>query len=112
MSFDQLADDVWAMRDAYAAVAPDPSHFDALMAKVSAMVNNTYVGWTSDDLRTVETPTLVLVGDNDFIRLSDAVEATELLPHGELAVLPGTTHMDMARSPDRVLAMVVPFLDA
>ncbi len=104
--------DFQAMRDAYEAVAPDPSHFDALQQKVSTMVNNTYVGWTADDLRAVETPTLVLVGDNDFIRVSDAVEAAELLPHGQLAVLPGTTHMDMTRSPERVLAIVLPFLDA
>lgn len=104
--------DFQAMRDAYAAVAPDPSHFNALGEKVSTMVNDTYVGWTADDLRAVQTPTLVLVGDNDFIRISDAVEAAELLPHGQLAVLPGTTHMDMTRTPERILAMVVPFLDA
>jgi pimeloyl-ACP methyl ester carboxylesterase len=60
----------------------------------------------------VETPTLVLVGDNDFIRVPDAVEAAGRLPHGQLVVLPGTTHMDMTRRPERVLAMVVPFLDA
>jgi pimeloyl-ACP methyl ester carboxylesterase len=104
--------DFQAMRDAYEAVAPDPSHFDTLEEKVSTMVNNAYVGWTADDLRAVETPTLVLVGDNDFIRVSDAVEAAELLPHGQLAVLPGTTHMDMTRSPERILAVVIPFLDA
>jgi pimeloyl-ACP methyl ester carboxylesterase len=103
--------DFQAMRDAYEAVAPDPSHFDALEQKVGTMVNNTYVGWTADDLRAVETPTLVLVGDRDFIRVTDAVEAADLLPHGQLAVLPGMTHMDMTRSPERVLAMVVPFLD-
>jgi pimeloyl-ACP methyl ester carboxylesterase len=75
------------------------------------MVTKTYVGWTADELRAMQIPTLVLVGDNDFIRVSDAVEAAELLPQGQLAVLPGTTHMDMTRSPERVLAMVVPFLD-
>jgi pimeloyl-ACP methyl ester carboxylesterase len=104
--------DFQAMRDAYEAVAPDPSHFDALAQKVGTMVNNTYVGWTADDLRELETPTLVLVGDRDFIRVRDALEAAELLPLGQLAVLPGTTHMDMTRSPERLLAMVVPFLDA
>ena len=31
--------DFQAMRDAYEAVAPDPSHFDALAEKVSTMVN-------------------------------------------------------------------------
>jgi pimeloyl-ACP methyl ester carboxylesterase len=103
--------DFQAMRDAYEAVAPDPSQFDSLQEKVGTMVTKAYVGWTADDLRAVETPTLVLVGDNDFIRVSDAAEAAELLPHGQLAVLPGTTHMDMTRSPERILAMVVPFLD-
>lgn len=104
--------DFQAMRDADESVAPDPSHLDALEQKVGTMVTNTYVGWTADDLREVDTPTLVLVGDNDFIRVSDALEAAELLAHGQLAVLPGTSHMDMTRSPERVLAMVVPFLDA
>ena len=103
--------DFQAMRDAYEAVAPDPSHFDALGETVGTMVTKTYVGWTADDLRAMQTPTLVLVGDNDFIRVSAAVEAVELRPHGQLAVLAGTTHMDMTRSPERILVMVVPFLD-
>jgi pimeloyl-ACP methyl ester carboxylesterase len=103
--------DFRAMRAAYEAVAPDPSHFDALGQQVGTMVNNDYVGWTADDLRAMETPTLVLVGDRDFIRVTDAAEAADLLPYGQLAVLPGTTHMDMTRSPERLLAMVVPFLD-
>jgi pimeloyl-ACP methyl ester carboxylesterase len=92
-------------------VAPDPLHFDALQETVGTMVQ-TFVGWTADDVRAVTTPTLVMVGDNDFIRVQDATEAAELLPHGQLAVLPGTTHMDMTRSPDRILAVMVPFLDA
>jgi pimeloyl-ACP methyl ester carboxylesterase len=104
--------DFQAMRDAYVAVAPDPSHFDTLRDKVGTMVTTKYVGWRADDLRRVETPTLVVVGDKDFIPVSHALEAAELLPHGQLAVLPGTTHMDMTRSPERVLAMVVPFFDA
>jgi pimeloyl-ACP methyl ester carboxylesterase len=104
--------DYRAMRDAYASVAPDPSHFDALAEKVSTMVNEHFVGWTADELRAVQSPMLVLVGDNDFLRVSDALEAVELVPDGQLAVLPGTTHMGMTRSPERILAMLVPFLDA
>ena len=76
------------------------------------MVHDSFVGWTADDLRAVQSSTMVLVGDNDFIRVSDAIEAAGLLPHSQLAVLPGTTHMDMTRSPERILALVVPFLDA
>lgn len=103
--------DFEAMRAAYQAVAQDPSRFDALQETVGTMVQ-AFLGWTADEVRAVTTPTLVLVGDDDFIRVRNAAEAAELLPHGQLAVLPGTTHMDMTRSPERILAMVVPFLDA
>lgn len=103
--------DFQEMRDAYVAVAPDPSHFDALGEKVGMMVNQDFVGWTADELRAVQSPMLVLVGDDDMISVSDALEAVELVPHAQLAVLPGTTHMDMTRSPARLLAMLIPFLD-
>jgi pimeloyl-ACP methyl ester carboxylesterase len=76
------------------------------------MVTTMYTGWTADDLRNVQSPTLVLVGDNDFVSVANALEASDLLPNGELAVLPGTTHMDMTRNPERVLAIVLPFLEA
>lgn len=103
--------DFEAMRVAYEGVAPDPSHFDALQHKVGTMAQ-TYVGWAAEDLRTVDVPTLVLVGDQDFVRVSEAVEAAALLPQGQLAVLSDTSHIDMTRSPERVLAMMVLFLDA
>lgn len=91
------AADFAAMRDAYVAVAPDPEHFDAFAEKTSAMVHG-FGGWDDDQLRTIEVPVLVMIGDTDFILVPDAVEAVELMPRGQLAVLPGTTHMDMTRS--------------
>lgn len=89
--------DFAAMRDAYAAVAPDPAHFDAIAEKTGAMVRS-FEGWTDDQLRGIEAPVLVMIGDTDFILVPNAAEAVDLLPHGQLAVLPGTTHMDMTRS--------------
>src|SRR5437667_352017 len=38
--------DFQAMRAAYEAVAPDPSHFDTFAEKVSTMVHS-YIGWTA-----------------------------------------------------------------
>jgi pimeloyl-ACP methyl ester carboxylesterase len=46
-----------------------------------------------DDLREVDTPTLVLSGDRDmFCSVEDAVRTYRTLPNGELAVLPGADH--------------------
>jgi|SRR5579862_1287675 len=95
-----------AMRDAYTATAPDPAHFEAFAQKTVAMVHG-FPGWTDDQLRAIEVPVLVLIGDTDFVLVPNAAEAAELMPHGQLAVLPGTTHMGMTRS-----ELVAPIVEA
>ena len=102
--------DFQEMRDAYDAVAPDPAHFDEFAAKNSAMVHE-FPGWT-DELRSLQVPTLLIFGDRDFSPLPDVVEMFELLPNAQLAVLPGTTHVGVTRRPGEVFALITPFLDA
>jgi pimeloyl-ACP methyl ester carboxylesterase len=102
--------DFQAMRDAYDSVAPDPAHFDEFAAKNATMVHE-FPGWT-DELQSLQAPTLVIFGDRDFSPLSDVVEMFQLLPNAQLAVLPGTTHIGVTRRPDEVLALITPFLDA
>jgi hypothetical protein len=100
--------DFQAMRDAYAAVAAGPAHFDEFAAKNSATVHQ-FPGWT-DELRSLQAPTLLIFGDRDFSPLPEVAEMFELLPDAQLAVLPGTTHVGVTRRPGEVLALVTPFL--
>ena len=102
--------DYQAWRDAYNAVAPDPAHFGDFAAKTSALVHE-FPGWT-DELRSLQVPTLLIFGDRDFSPLPDVVEMFELLPNAQLAVLPGTTHVGVTQRPGEVLALITPFLDA
>ena len=102
--------DFQVMRDADAAVAPDPAHFDEFAATNTALVHEV-PGWT-DELRALQAPTLLIFGDRDFSPLPDVVEMFELLPNAQLAVLPGTTHVGVTRRPVEVLALITPFLDA
>src|SRR3954469_9734761 len=101
--------DFQEMRDAYEAVAPDPEHFDAFGERLTAIVHG-FAGWT-DELRTLRAPTLLMFGDRDFVPLPDVVATAEVLPNAQLAVLPGTTHVGMARRPNELLALMTPFLD-
>ena len=101
--------DFQAMRDAYDAVAPDPAHFEEFAAKNAAMVHE-FPGWT-DELRSLQAPTLLVFGDRDFSPLPDIVEMFELLPNAQLAVLPGTTHVGVTRRPGELLTLITPFLD-
>src|SRR5215475_14331398 len=101
--------DFQAWRDAYEAVAPDPTRFAELAGKTEALVHE-FPGWT-DELRSLRAPTLLIFGDRDFSPLPDVVEMFGFLPNAQLAVLPGTTHVGVTRRPREVLALITPFLD-
>jgi pimeloyl-ACP methyl ester carboxylesterase len=68
--------------------------FPEILAKTAAAVG-AFEGWSPEELRSIGAPTLILVGDTDFIRLEHAIEMFELIPNAQLAVLPGTTHMQV-----------------
>ena len=64
-------DDYQAMRDAYLAAAPDPVAFDAVAEKTVRLVHS-FTGWTDDQLRGVQLPVLIVIGDTDIIRVENA----------------------------------------
>jgi pimeloyl-ACP methyl ester carboxylesterase len=103
------AADFEEMRAAYLAVSPEPARFEESAAKTSAMVHEV-PGWT-DELGKLQAPTLLIFGDRDFSPLTDVTELFQALPNARLAVLPGTTHMDVTRRPTELLALITPFLD-
>ncbi|WP_405837009.1 alpha/beta fold hydrolase [Streptomyces sp. NBC_01518] len=88
--------DFQEMTDAYAAVAPHPEHFQDFFAKCSAAANAP-LHWTAEDLRTLSAPTLLVIGDTDFFHIEHLAEMHRLIPDAQLAVLPGTTHMELMR---------------
>ena len=103
-------DDFEAMRAAYEAVAPDPEHFFPFLEKLQPLVSE-FDGWSDTAIGGVAGPTLLIVGDRDFVRLEHAALMLELFPDAQLAVLPGTTHMQVIRRTDALLALVGPFVD-
>ncbi len=102
-------DDFAAMQAAYARVAPDPDHFQEFAAKTSGAVQ-ALPGWSDDTLRGISAPTLVVVGDHDFVRLEHAVAMQELIPGAQLAVLPGAKHMDVPQRTDVLVPILKNFL--
>jgi pimeloyl-ACP methyl ester carboxylesterase len=55
---------------------------------------------------------LVMIGDSDFVRPEHAVEMYRLLAHGQLAVLPQSTHFAPMERPQWVASMARAFLAA
>jgi pimeloyl-ACP methyl ester carboxylesterase len=67
-------------------------------------------GWTDDEVRSVAAPTLLVIGDRDFVRLDHAAEMLDLFPDCRLAVLPATRHTEVMQRPEQLRAIVEPFL--
>ena len=101
--------DFEAMRVAYEAVAPDPAHFFSFLEKLQPVVSD-FEGWSDAAIGGIGGPTLLIVGDKDFVRLEHAALMLELFPDAQLAVLPATTHMQVIQKTDALLALVEPFL--
>ncbi|MFG3280413.1 alpha/beta fold hydrolase [Streptomyces sp. NPDC048111] len=100
--------DFQAMADAYTAVAPDPGHFRAFLAKCTAAAG--YEGWSEDELRGLSAPALLIAGDTDFVSVEHMATMHRLVPDARLAILPDCLHMDVLRRTELVLPMVESFL--
>jgi len=95
----------------YRRVAPHPDGFAELIGRAGEMVG-AIEDWSPEELHAIRAPTLVLIGEKDFISIERAVKTVDLIPEAQLAILPGATHVEVHRRPNQVLAMIVPFLDA
>jgi pimeloyl-ACP methyl ester carboxylesterase len=95
-------------RDNYKRVAPDPDHWPRLWEKAVAIE---WDGFSKDELRSVQAPFLVAIGDRDFVRVEHALETVRLIPHAELAVIPDAGHFALFSEPQKLLPVVQHFLE-
>ena len=111
------------MEAAYRAVAPEPERFGVLVDKLrDAMLAG--MGWEDDEMRTIDAPTLLIVGDTDIVQPAKVLELFQLLggassdapmgpqvnPELQFAVLPGVTHYDILYRVDLLMPLLGSFL--
>jgi len=68
-------------------------------------------GWSDEELAAITAPTLIVLGDRDFTAVEHRALVQHLIPGSQLAVLPGTNHMQVTRRADLLLPMLARFLD-
>lgn len=86
------AEDMTAMKEAYARVSPHPEHFEDFLATLSSSSED-LKGWSDEQLGAVRVPVLFIIGDHDFTTLEHAGQMLDKTPGSQLLVLPGTTHL-------------------
>jgi pimeloyl-ACP methyl ester carboxylesterase len=97
-------------QDAYQRLSPHPDHFNDFLTTLSQSTADTQ-GWSDEQLATITAPTLLVLGDRDFTTVEHGALMQQLIPGAQLAILPGTTHMQVTRRADLLLPMLARFLD-
>ena len=94
----------------YGELSPDgPGHYGVVVAKLAAM-HASEPTFTPANLRAVTSRALVMVADDDEVRLEHAIEAYRSLPDAELAVVPGTSHGLLVEKPALCNLLITEFL--
>jgi pimeloyl-ACP methyl ester carboxylesterase len=106
---DPDAPEIGMFKSGYEANAADPSKWPMFFER-SAHMWRTQPNMTLDDLRRIDVPTLVLVGDDDCIHHAHTVQLYETLANGQLAVVPGTSHVLVLEKPALVNQLILEFL--
>jgi pimeloyl-ACP methyl ester carboxylesterase len=93
----------------YEGIAIDPSHWPVFYAKTMRLWREE-PNLTVDDVAKATMPSLVLVGDDEPVGLDHTVALYEALPQGQLAVVPGTSHILTMEKPTLVNRLILDFL--
>ena len=106
----KLEDMPMELREAYLRTAPHPEDLPVFFAK-SVQRMRDFKGWTSQEVRSIAAPTLIIIGDHDIVRPEHAVSMFRLIPNARLAILPDTDHMTIVKRSDWLVPMIKEFLD-
>jgi pimeloyl-ACP methyl ester carboxylesterase len=96
-------------RENYKKVAADPEYWPHIWSKV---VSQRWEGFTQAELASIEAPTLIALGDRDFVRLDHAMSVFNTIPNAELAVIPDATHFVLGWAQEKVIPVIARFLEA
>jgi pimeloyl-ACP methyl ester carboxylesterase len=96
------------LRENYKKVAPDPDYWPRIFDKVGAIQWN---GFSKEELASIKSPMLIIVGDHDFVRVEHAAETVKLIPNAELAVIPDASHFVIFSEQERMIPIVQHFLE-
>jgi pimeloyl-ACP methyl ester carboxylesterase len=99
------------LREAYRKVAPQPENLESFFYKARNRMRD-FKDVSDEAINSINSPTLVVSGDRDVMRPEGAIELFHLLPHAQLAVLPGTEHMAIPSRTAVLVPMIETFLNS
>jgi pimeloyl-ACP methyl ester carboxylesterase len=99
------------LHDAYLRVAPHPENLESFFYKCRDRMRD-FKDVPDEAIRAINAPTLVVSSDRDVMLPEGAIALFRLLPHAQLAILPGVEHMAITSRTDVLVPMIEAFLTA
>ncbi|HVS51991.1 MAG TPA: alpha/beta hydrolase [Opitutaceae bacterium] len=99
------------LRDAYLKAAPHPENLESFFYKCRNRMRD-FQDVPDAPIQAIKAPTLVLSSDRDVQLPEGAIALSRLLPHAQLAILPGVQHMQITTKTSILVPMISEFLDA
>ncbi len=91
------------------------SHFPKRAAIIFDKLNRLdlyHPNFTIEQLRSIETPTLVMAGDHDLIKEAHTLRLFHSLPHARLCIIPGVNHSLLQEKPRLANRIIIDFLES
>lgn len=106
---DPNSPDVGMFKALYEAVAVDPANWPVFFAKTARMWREEPT-LSVEELKAVQAPTLVMVGDDDAMKFDHVIALYEGIAGSQLCVVPGTSHVLLLEKPVLFDELVLAFL--
>jgi pimeloyl-ACP methyl ester carboxylesterase len=88
---------------------PTPERFPEIKRKWSELWNN-HPDFSTEQLREIKAPTLVISGDNDLYSPEQTIILSQSLPNSQLMIVPGASHFVHIEQPEIINRAVIKFL--
>ena len=94
---------------AFERLSPNKERIPVIKKKLEDLMGN-YPNFTIDQLKTINVPFLIAVGDHDAINLDQTIAMFTNLPKAQLLVVPGASHFVPVENPELINSEVIKFL--
>jgi pimeloyl-ACP methyl ester carboxylesterase len=98
-------------RAEYAIYSPDPVEMQDVIYQRFMKMWPSEPDISMEEIKKIQCPVLVMAGDDDVIRHAHTIELFEALPLGQLAIVPGTSHILPKEKPGLVNLIITEFLE-
>lgn len=105
----RFSDMVKRFSTAFERLSPDKTRKVIIQKKLAELMEK-YPNFTPEQLRTINVPFLVVAGDHDLININQTVSLFTNLPHAQLFIVPGASHVVPYENPELINSEVIKFI--